>query len=200
MFVWVYMPTASDFTNVILRWGSSSSNYWSVTATTTQDSTSFQNGWNLIKFDWLGGSETGTPDSSDITYLRVTLTYDGSAQTAARVDNIVARMGSIYQIEYYSKDLFRDASTGAFKENATADTDLVNLDTDSYNVWLYRAAYLAAQQIQASDSAFDAKFFGEEYDRLKTRYQAKYKSEVIKPQQPYYEMTRPPRFRNWWSR
>lgn len=187
LFLWVYLPTASNFTNIILRWGSSSSDYWSVTATSANNSTAFQNGWNLIRFDWSGASETGTPDSSAVDYVRVTATYNGTAMSAFRLDNIVSQLGSIYEIEYYSKYLFR-SSAGTFQETVSDDEDIVNLDTDSYNLLFNLVAYYAAQQQQGSNSGFDANFFLQQYEQDKARYIAKNKSQVMKPRQEYYSM------------
>jgi hypothetical protein len=203
IFAYVYIPDPDIITNFIMRWGSSSSNYWSRTVTVSQDSTEFQTGWNLLRFDWNGATETGTGDASDITYLRFTVTYDGTAETNLRLDDIIARLGSIYEIEYYSKFLFRDGTTGAFKENADAITDIINLDTDSYNVYLWKVAQHTAQQIQAQDSSYDVTYFEKQYEKEKARYCAKYRSEVKRPNQVYYRMTTPRRFGNygnWWGR
>lgn len=187
IFLWVYLPTASNFTNIILRWGSSSSDYWSVTATSANNATAFQNGWNLIRFDWSSAIETGTPDSSAVDYIRVTATYNGTAMSAFRLDNIVSQLGTIYEIEYYSKYLFR-SSAGTFQETVSDDEDIVNLDTDSYNLLFNLVAFYAAQQQQGSNSSFDANFFLQQYEQDKARYIAKNKSQVIKPRQEYYSM------------
>jgi hypothetical protein len=184
----VYLPTASDFTSVGLRWGSSSANYWSSTATTTHEGTTFQNGWNLIRYDWSSASSTGTPDSSAVNYLRITYNYNGTAQTAVRLDSIISRLGTIMDIEYYSKFLFRDASTGAFQETVTADTNLINLDTESYNLFLYLVARFCAQQNQGANSGFDETYFRTLYEADLAKYTARYKSELQKPQSRYYSI------------
>jgi hypothetical protein len=187
LFVWVYLPTGSNFTNIILRWGSSSSNYWSATATSANNSVAFQNGWNLVRFDWSSATETGTPDSSAVDYLRVTGTYNGTAMTAFRIDNIVSQLGSIYEIEYYSKYIFR-SSAGTFQETVLDDEDEINLDTDSYNLLFNLVAMYAVQQQQSSNGNFDYAFFEKQYEQDKARYIAKNKSQVMKPQQVYYAM------------
>ena len=187
LFAWVFMPNV--ITSAELRWWSSSSNYWSQTTTTRQDNLSFQEGWNLIRFDWDTASSVGSPDSSDITYLRLTITYDGIAANNYRFDNITAQQGAIWQLIYYSKYLFEDGTTGAWKENTDDDADIVNLDTDSYNLLLYKVAELAAQQIQAEDSAFDLQYFMSKYAQELVIYKNKYKSEVKSVKQKYYRIT-----------
>lgn len=191
-FVYVFLPTASDFTNVNLRIGSDSSNYYTVTATTTQQGTSFEDGWNLLKFNWLGASVSGTPDAEALNYVRVTFAYNGTAQTSVRVDQITAALGTILEIEYYSKYIFRNGSTGAFQETVTADTDLVNLDTESYNLLVYKVAEMCAQQQQGIDAlGFDAQYFKEGYNSRLERYRYLYKSQVSKVTANYYQIPRP---------
>ena len=188
LFVWVYVPTASLLTSVELRWGSSSSNYYTVTATQTQQGTTFQNGWNLCQFPWTSASTVGSPDSSSITYLRVTLNVTGS-ETACLVNGINSILGTILSYEYYSKYLFRNSTTGTYQETVLDDSDLINLDTESYNLLTYQCAYLAFQQQQGLDASFyDGNFAKQAYDAGVLRYKAMYKSELQKPQSTYYSM------------
>lgn len=202
LFLYVYLPTATDFSNVILRFGSSSANYYQVTATATQSGTAFQTGWNLLAFPWLGATVVGSPVVSAINYIRVTYTYDGTAQTAVRLNEIFVSLGMILNIEYYSKYLFRTAA-GVFQETVTDDTNLINLDTESYNLLTYKCAQLAVQQQQGLDASFyDGPLYDKYYaDRL-ARYNALYRSEVVVPVSSYYTMNTPrrnttPRTRNW---
>ena len=189
-FVSVYFTNAAHITNVILRWGSDASNYWTNTVTTTQENAAFQVGWNLLKFDWLTATKVGSPDVTKTQYARVSITYDGTALTGVRVNNLVSQLGSIYEIEYYSKYLFRDSATGAFKELVTADTDIINLDTTSYEVFFDLVCLFCAQQVQATDGKFDISFFQDKYNKDSERYKAKLKSQIIKPQNTYYKMPR----------
>lgn len=191
-FLYTYLPTAANYTNLILRVGSDSSNYWTFTATTTHEGNAFTNGWNLIRFDWTATSTVvGSPVVTAIDYLRVSWTYNGTADVGVRLNGIYSRLGTILQIMYYSKYLFRDASTLAFKETTTADTDLINLDTDSYNLLLFLVALYCTQQMVGTDTRYDTDFFTGEYQRTLQRYQALYKSQIKKPQISYYKMPKP---------
>lgn len=186
-FLWVYMPDASAISSVELRWGSDASNYWYNTVTAKQDGNPFSNGWNLLNFEWDGATQVGSPDSSDIDTVRITASYDGTAETDLRIDNLVYRKGEIFNISYYSKHLFA-STAGAFKESPTLDTDTVNLDTDSYNLLLSKTAEIAAQELQGEDSAFDLSYFKGEYERKKAQYKKTNKSEAQKPKQKYYKL------------
>lgn len=190
-FAYVYLPTASAFTSIILRVGSSSSAYYSMTATTTQENTSFQNGWNLLSFSWAAATTTGSPSSSALNYIRATYTYSGAAQTGVRLDQITAALGQIYEIEYYSKYLFR-SSGGTFQETVTADSDLINLDTETYNLFLWKVCEYTAQQVQGVDATqYDGPYFRNQYDQTLKRYQALYKSQKQLPQSTYYRIGKP---------
>lgn len=186
LFAYCYLPTGSQFTSVTLSWGSSSSNYYSVTATTNQLGVAFNNGWNLIQFPWLGATVTGTPNSAAITYLKVSFVTT-STQTGVLVNNIYAGMPLLCNIEYYSKYLFRDNTTGAYQETPTDPSNLINLDTETFNLLVYQCAYILAQQTQGVDALFyDANYFSSLYNQSLERYKALYKSEKQITQASYY--------------
>ena len=184
-FFWVYLPTASVFSSVNLRWGSATGAYYTRTLTSTQAGTAFQDGWNLMAANWAGSTVVGSPDPSAIDYLRITFNYNGTQQTAVRIDNVVCNLGQILECVYYSKYLFRDASTGAFQETVTADTNLINLDTDTYNVYVIQCMLQANQQLLGQQTSPDENKFGKLYADALVKYKAMYKSEIQKPQTQY---------------
>ena len=201
LFVWVYIPVASVLTNVILFWGSSDSDFYRVTVTQTQQGTAFVNGWNLCQFQWLGASVTGSPDPSSISFATVALTVTDTV-TAAKVNGLNSILGTVLSYEYYSKYLFRDASTGAYQETVTDDSNLINLDTESFDLLTYKVAALAVQQQQGLDATFyDGPYFENKYQEALLRYKSMYKSELQKPQSDYYPMpyTGYDRFGNGWN-
>lgn len=190
LFAWVYVPTGASLTSVNLLWGSSPSNYYSQTVTQNQDGVAFVNGWNLCQFIWSTASVTGTPNAASIGYARITLNVTGT-MTGCLLNGLESILGTILEYEYYSKYLFRDASTGAFQETVTDDSNNINLDTESYNLLFDLVAYLAVQQQQGLDAEFyDGTFFGNAYQDALAKYRARYKSELQKPQSTYYAMPR----------
>lgn len=184
IFRWVYVPDSSIFTSVDFRWGSSSA-YWNKTVTAPHFG-SVVTGWNLFRFDWNGATETGSPDSSAIDYERVTITYDGTADTDWRIDKAVSRIGEIYEILYYSNYLFQDSSTNAWQEKIASDNDLINIDYEGFNLLLYKCITMAASQISGEDAGFDYAIFEKLYQEGISEYQNKYKSQRNKPQSTYY--------------
>ena len=195
IFVWVYLPDASDITNLILRWGSDSSNYWHRTVTAPHFG-SFGDGWNLMRFDWNDASEVGTGVSSAIDYLRLTITYDGTADTDYRVDNIISTVGAIYEVVYYSDYVLQDASTLAYQEEVDADANIIFLEAQSINGLLWKTAELAAQQVQEQGGSIDVQYFANEYQKWLKRYKGQFKSEAMKAQGNYYKMRATPRSRS----
>lgn len=187
LFSWVYIPTGSSLTSVNLLLGSSNADYYSVTVTTNQDGVAFQNGWNLCKFDWTDSTTTvGTPDVTDITYARLTLNVTAD-MTGCHLNGLNCIIGTVLEYEYYSKFLFRDSSSGAFQETVSDDSNLINLDTETYNLLFNLVAFLATQQQQGADALqYDGKFFKEQYDLGVAKYKQLYKSQAQKPQTTYY--------------
>jgi hypothetical protein len=191
-FMYTFLPTAANISLVTMTIGSSSGNSYSMSATTTQQGTAFQDGWNLLKFEWSGAVTSGTPDSSALDYLLISWTNTGSAQTNVRIDQVTAALGTILEIEYYSKYLFRNATSGAFAETIADDSDYINLDTDSYNLLVYKVAQLAVQQQQGIDAlGYDGQYFKDEYDSRLSRYWYLYKSQKQKVTGFYYSPNRP---------
>lgn len=186
-FYYLYLPTGSQLASTEIRVGSSSSNYYSRILTVTNEGNAFATGWNLIRGDWLGSTVVGTPDVTKISYVYVGVTVTAN-QIGIKVDNIVSNMGLYRTIEYYSKYMFRDSSTGAFQETVTDNSNLINLDTDSYNLYFNLLGFYAAQQLQGLDALFyDANFFMGEYEKDRAKYTARQPSQVQKSRQAYYK-------------
>jgi hypothetical protein len=188
-FTWVYIPIGANLTSVELRLGSSATDYYSLTITSNQQGTAFVNGWNLCQFQWSSMAVTGVPLSTAINYARISLTIANANATAVKVNGLSSILGTILSYSYYSKYLFKNAITGAFQETVLDDSDIINLDTESYDLLFNQVAYLAGQQMQGSDALqYDATFFLNAYNKGLTRYKAMYKSEVSKPQSFFYKI------------
>jgi len=186
IFCWAYV-TSNYPTSYILRWGTDTiSNYWEKTVTSRWDGTAFVKGWNLLGFDWSTANKIGNPISSAINSVRFITNLVGT-DDPVYFDGLVCSLGSIYEIEYYSKYLFRDAS-GAFKERATSDSDMLNLDTDSYGVFLNCLAWFAAQQQQGRDGSFDISMFENAYLASVSSYNRRFPSQAKKTIGSYFNV------------
>lgn len=185
-----YIPTASGMTSIRYQFGTNSSNYYDSGAITTDMmGNAFVNGWNTVKVPFSSFTTVGTPTVSSVgQFLQITIIYNGTVQTQVLLNQFWSRLGVIFNQEYYSKYLFRDGTTGTFKEKVTSDSDILNLDTDGYNGFIYASQAEIAQQQQGIDALFfDANQSEQRYQTWLTGYRAKYKSEITKPQTSYYK-------------
>ncbi len=130
----------------------------------------------------------------------------GNPQTAVLLNNIVSNLGRILNVVYYSRYMFSDPITGAYKENVTSVNDLINLETDAYAIYFNLVAFLVMQQQQGLDAAFyDGNFFLQEYQKGIARYKQQYPSQQQKAQSVYYRMINGNNYYGrlggaWWSR
>lgn len=125
----IWLPTITNFTSVRLRFGSSSGDYWEVTATVPAGNASLKTGKNKFAFRWVDASETGTPDATAIDYMQIVLTYSASTtDTDFRIDDIRIGREVEMELEYYSLAMVTQAD-GDYQLEFDADevdqTDLL---------------------------------------------------------------------------
>ena len=190
IFVWIKIPSgaAASMTSFTLRWGSSTSAYYYRTATTTNEGLAFVDGWNLVRFDWdTSSSSSGSPDVTAINHVRLIINLSGalgSATTDWHIDFIVARSGVIHDVIYYSKYGWR-TSTGTWLENSTADTDVLNADTDEVDLISAYVDYMFARALKNKD---EIKIAWEHYLNQENNYRLKYPSEAKPLTTSYYNL------------
>ena len=173
--LWVYLPTGASFSSINLLWGSDTSNAYNLSVTATQQGTAFKNGWNLLAFSWESATKVGTPNVKFTDTMQVTFTYDGTLQTGVKVCNLLSVLGYYFELQYYSKFLFRNPTTGVFQEEVTDASDddkLINLDTESYNLLFNKTAFYVAQTLQGADADHDEQMWDNEYQNELARYKA----------------------------
>lgn len=187
-FLYVFIPNnlEDDVTSVNVRIGSSIADYLTLSVSAQQDGTSFQNGWNLLRFNIPSMTQVGTVDDTAIDYARITINSTvGVALNGILLNNLTAQLGVIFDMEYYSKYMFR-TSAGVWQERVTADTNIINLDVESQNIFLNMCVELASQQISGSMPSFNVGYFETKYQEDIRRYKQRYPSEIIVPVMYYY--------------
>ena len=188
IFFYFFVKNSADLaliTNVIFAWGIDlTTNFWTGVAQTTQaDGSAFKVGWNRVRVPWSTATETGTVTPANIDSASVTFTTTG-AISDLRVDNIIFSIGRNFDIKYYSKFLIKNTS-GTFITKTTSDDDVVILDDDAINIFLYECLVLGAHQMEGVDSVFDINFARQELDTLYARYKVEYQSQTKKPTTSY---------------
>ena len=196
-FLELYIPTASALSALVsvnLRWGNDdATNYYEQTVTQAQLG-ALKVGKNTLNFSWNGATKHGTVDPAKIDSVRITVTTNGSAISTLIVSNLFFSVARIWDTEYYSKFLFEDSVTGVWKETPDTEDDFINLDTASYNIWLYEYALAALQQVQGKDANSDRSYFqdllhgnaGKEMIGLYEQYEKNNPSQKEKVTSSYY--------------
>lgn len=153
VFFWVYLPV-TGMTSAAIRWGSSSSDYYSASATTNYDGSAFRVGWNLIGVAW-PTSDTGTPDDTAINYLLVTLT-GAATGNGYRVDHITFKKWVNLDLHYYSNQLAKN-NAGTYIESVSANDDEILGDLDFIEGAIYFVGKSCAEY-KLSDATMRAIF------------------------------------------
>ena len=185
-FCWAYVTSATNLTNFIILVGSSASDYYKITITSDNAGNSFVAGWNLLRFDFINKAETGTVDPDACDYLALYMTKDGAkvSETDYRFDWIVMKRGAHHNVIYYSKYGWQ-TSAGSWLENATTNTDKLNLDTAEYDIVVQKVAVLAEQKLKNKK---EAKELDADYDKMKFNYVFGYPSERKILEEVYYDL------------
>lgn len=189
VFVWMYFGDVSNLNSISAKWGNDlTTKYWTSVAQTSQaDGTAFRSGWNLLKFPWSTATETGTVDPTAIDSFSLILTDVDAAITNIRVDNIVFSIGRPFDIKYYSKYIFRN-SAGSWISRPTSDNDVIVLDNDAIQIFLYESLVVAAQQMQGKQIATDVNLAKDALKELYAQYEADYPSQAIKSAEKSYRL------------
>ena len=150
VFTWIDIPNLNQLQSVTLSMYSSPTDYYSITVTSPHDTNQFQLGWNLLGFEMDSSTmnTVGTPNPADISQLQFTFVTNGTLlMNSIRLDNIVARKGKVYGLQYIANQVFQDAVSGQMKSRPTADTDIIILEYDTYQVLLTACTYVFATEL-----------------------------------------------------
>lgn len=140
---WIYVLDVTFFSSLTMYWGSSTSNYWSATTTTTIDGGAFVNGWNRVKIVWANATKTGTPVSTAITYGRFDFNYTASQgnTTDYRIDDFKLVVPERLKLHYTSWNV--GTSTGGTDITAFTATTDIPFFSGQYDNYKYAVAHKA---------------------------------------------------------
>lgn len=184
IFVWSYITSTTGLTNFIIRIGTDTSNYFTDTITTDNASNSFVTGWNLLRFDFNGASETGTVTKDTINYIAIYMTKDGgkTSETDYRFDHVIIRRGKYFSLDYYSRYGWQ-TSGGTWIERSTDDTDLLNAETEEYQIIVQKAIELNLRGLEKDKLANIAE---KKYKEMVADYVSWYSSERKTVEETYH--------------
>jgi len=150
IFTWVYLPNLRQLQTVTLNLYSSLTDYYSITVNSPHDTDEFQLEWNLLGFELDSSTMNtiGTPNPAAINHIKIEFVTNGTLNMdSIRVDNLVARKGSVYGIQYISNQIFVDAVTGIPKWRPTLDSDIIRLEYDTYQVYRGYCASILGEEL-----------------------------------------------------
>lgn len=136
-FIYICFPvgTSSRFTSIQLTKGDDATDYRTASVNQQADGTPFSDGWNFLLFVWQSAAQTGSPTNTKNQYRVLTFNYSiGTAIDGVLVDSWTNDLGKLYEMEYYSEYLFRNASTGAWQYAPLLDTDLLSVGPALYEI------------------------------------------------------------------
>lgn len=183
-FAWLDLPVPKEMLAVKIYMGSDTSNlttdFYSSTVNQPHDNNTFTTGWNLLKWMLNDLSSTGTPNPKALTWIRIEFTTTGQPIPNCHLDNIVARMGAVYQITYNSSYCFMNANNNAFKKFASATSDLVVAEEDTYNLLRLECTIEAMKEIYGNSAAASQDFSDKitERDQAYRIFKMEHKSEA----------------------
>lgn len=194
IFTWLDVSNYLGITSVKITLGSDQSNLnndlYTFTVNRPHDDNQFINDWNLLKFPLESMTVTGTPNPRAINYVRLDFTTTGIAMQNYRVDNIVARKGAVYEMLYNSSYCFIDPANNVWKKKASANSDIMPFEEDSYNILMLELALVILKEAYSNDAGAqsDVNDIKDELKEKYKTYRGEHKSEAIAPFESVYIM------------
>ena len=118
----------TNWSNITLRLGSSSTNYWTAAVTTDHLSRTPTGGqWNRHGFQWTSLTKVGSPGIAAIDYIQIGVNFSvDPALTDCRIENLFIAENVPLKFEYYSNNMVVAVSSSAKTQtfsSATATND-----------------------------------------------------------------------------
>lgn len=181
----------TNITQLNVRLGSDTSNYYAISDSTTNENTPFATGWNLVRLDLSGKTATASPVDTAIDYAAVYWTKTAGQHindTNYGFDILIVAKGQIHDLVYYSRYLWQTTG-GTYQENSSANTDRINVFNDEFELIITKAWELAAIELRDYD---DVKLARVIYDDARIKYELMNPSEAMILLQPSYEFETAP--------
>ncbi len=191
-FAWFSIPIPKEMIAVKLTLGSDSANLtndiYFATVNQPHDNNQFTDGWNLLKYMLNNLSFVGTPNPKAITYLRFDFTTTGQPIPNCNLDNVVVRKGVVYETFYNSQYCLIDATTRAWKQRTTANSDIIVAEEDTYSILMLETALVVQEELYANNfgAATDVSAIKSQlYDKY-AQYRLNHTDEALEPTESSY--------------
>lgn len=203
VFLAIETPSGTDLTNIQVRLGSTSTDYYATATETEGFLGAWQSDtWLLVAFDLSAVSTTGSPNIGAIDYIQVLMAHTATLSNF-RLGGVWVSMPSLNEILYQSSAIFRTPA-GALSQSITSDGDTIVLNDAAYTLFEYEAALAVALQQGGSLASnfiqsIRAILFGSGEDvGLYNRYRADNPSAVLRTLDSYYDSSWGSGYGNRW--
>lgn len=192
VFTWMDIPLPKNLTSVKLTLGSNTSNLltdlYESTVNQPHDNNEFTTGWNLLKWMLNNLTTVGLPNPSALAYVRFDFTTTGQAIPNCHIDNIISRLGSVYEMTYNSSYCFMDSITNAIKKIPTSDNDIIIAEEDTYMLLMMESTLAAQKEIygSAGGAKSDVYDVGGDLKEAYKKYNKDHKSEGLRIEDSTY--------------
>lgn len=192
VFLWLNIPIPENLVAVRLILGSNTADhttdFYSSTVAHPHDNNEFTTMWNLLKYMLNNLNTTGFPNPKAIAGMRIEFTTTGDGIPNCNIDNVVIRKGVVYQMVYDSAYCLIDATTGAWKQRTTSNSDIIPLEEDSYQIWMLETALVVQKDLYANNFGASTDVAGIEADlqAAYAEYAVNHTDESIEPTEDTY--------------
>jgi len=143
------------------------SNYFTVTSTVDAIGDTFTNGWNIARFDLANRTQTGTPLLTQIAQASIEVEMNTGETQVITIDEVTLHTTEDAWFEYYTNRLFK-STDGSLKVKPTSDSDIVDLEDEEMDIFLYEVRKLVVQ-----DATYDG-IDSRQSDRIERELARKY--------------------------
>lgn len=188
LFYWFNISNFLNLISATIRVGSSIDDYYEFSVNQPYDNNQFVNSWNLLRAPLKDMTMVGTPNPKAITMVKITFTTNGVQTSNCNINSMNVSKGAVYATTYNSPFCFIDASTLAWKQFATANTDLIPLEEDGYQILMLETAKVIQQEAYGNNDRGmnDISKIEDELKFAYKEYKRNHKSENIEPYQSTY--------------
>lgn len=179
-----------EITSISLSIYSSPTDFYRYTINGPHNSrTGFLNGWNELKFLPVVGG--GNPNSDACIGFKLEVTTTGQNVGLCRFDELIARTGEVYELTFESRWCIIDPVSGLWKHYASAGTDEIVFEDDSYDIFVLEVTYALQKELYKNGAIAKADI-ASTVDDLNVAYKMyaeKHPSEVVTPSLQTFDFT-----------
>ncbi len=191
-FSWLSIPLPKEMISVKLTLGSNladlTTDIYYATVNQPHDNNQFISGWNLLKYMLNNLNTVGTPNPKAIAYIRLDFTTTSEPIPNCNLDNTVVRKGVVYEMLYNSQYCLIDATTRAWKQRSTANSDIIVAEEDTYSILMLETALVVQEELYGNNfgAASDVTSIKSQLADKYAQYRLNHTDEALEPTESSY--------------